>query len=125
MHSVFRHDAITLHPGAREEEFERFMKDELVPFFSEHYKGPTRVSIADFKSHSLCKDTKDPRKYLWITVWDGSPESVRGSSFEHTRMDSIGTEGTEAMLKKLESFSKRTAEKVFSELLSTQVATNT
>ncbi len=55
-------------------------------------------------------------------MWDGSPESVRGSSFEHTRM--IEFEETEAMLKKLESFGKRSSEKIFSELISTEAATN-
>jgi len=123
MFGVFRHDAITRHSEVREEDFERFMKEELVPYFSERYKGPTRVSKADLKSQSLFKDTKGRREYLWITVWDGSPESVRGSSFEHTRM--IRFEETEAMLKKLESFGKRSAEKVFSELVSIEVATNT
>jgi hypothetical protein len=114
---IFRHDTVTLHSQVREEEFERFMKDELAPFFSKHYNGPTRVSKADIKGQSIFKEeAKGPRKYLWITVWDGSPESVQGSSFEHTRMDSIGTEGTEAMLKKLESFGKRATEKVFREL---------
>jgi hypothetical protein len=120
---VFRHDAITLHREVREEDFERFMKEELIPYFSERYQGPTRVSIADLKSQSLLKETKGRRKWLWVTAWDGSPESVRGSSFEHTRM--VRFEETEAMLKKLESFGKRATEKVFSELDSTEVATNT
>jgi hypothetical protein len=86
MFRVFRHDTITLHSEVREEDFERFMKEALVPHFSEQCKGPTRSSIADLKSQSLFKDAKSQRKYLWITVWDGSPESVRGLSFEHTRM---------------------------------------
>jgi hypothetical protein len=123
MPGVFRHDVITLQSEVREEDFERFMKEELIPYFSERYRGPTRSSIADLKSQSLLKDTKSRRKWLWVTVWDGSPESVRGSSFEHTRMSRI--EETEAMLKKLESFGKRTTEKVFSEVDSTEVATNT
>ena len=123
MLGIFRHDAITLHSEMREEDFERFMKEELVPHFSERYKGPTRTSIADLQSQALFKDTEGQRKYLWITVWDGGPESVRGSSFENTRM--IRFEDTEAMLKKLESFGKRTTEKIFSELVSIEVATNT
>lgn len=123
MPRVFRHDAITLHSEAREEDFERFMKEELIPYFSERYRGPTRTSIADLKSQSLLKDTKGQRKWLWVTAWDGSPESVRGSSFEHTRM--VRFEETEAMLKKLKSFGKRTTEKVLSEVDSTEVPTNT
>jgi hypothetical protein len=95
----------------------------LVPYFSKRYKGPTRASVADLKNQSLLKDTKRQRKYLWITVWDGSPESVRGSWFENTRM--VKVEETKAMLKKLESFGKRSSEKVFSELVSIKVATNT
>lgn len=120
---VFRHDATTLHGEVREEDFERFMKEELAPYFSKRYKGPTRASVADLKNQSLLKDTKGRREYLWITVWDGSPESVRGSSFENTRM--VRFEETEAMLKKLQSFGKRSSEKVFSELVSIEVATNT
>lgn len=123
MFRVFRHDVITLHSEVMEEDFERFMKEELVPHFSEQYKGPTRTSIADLKSQSLFKDTKGQRKYLWITGWDGSPESVRGSSFEHTRH--VRFKETDTLLKKLESFGKRTAEKVFSELVNIKVATNT
>ena len=123
MPRVFRHDAITLQSGVREEDFERFMKEKLIPYFSEQYRGPTRSSRADLKSQSLLKDTKGRRKWLWVTAWDGNPESVRGSSFEHTRMSRI--EKTEAMLKKLESFGKRSTEKVFSELDSTEVGTNT
>ena len=122
MFRVFRHDAIALHSEVREKDFERFMKEELIPHFNELYKGQTRTSIADLKSQSLFKDTKGQRKYLWITVWDGSLESVRGSSFENTRM--VRFEETETMLKKLESFGKRSSEKIFSELVSIEVPTN-
>jgi hypothetical protein len=122
MPGVFRHDEITLQSGVSEEDFERFMKKELIPYFSEQYRGPTRTSKADLKSQSLLKDTKGRRKWLWVTVWDGDPESVRGASFEHTRMISI--EETGAMLKKLETFGKRSTEKVFSEINSTKVGTN-
>lgn len=122
MPSVFRHDEITLQSGVKDEDFERFMKEELIPYFSGRYRGPTRTSKADLKSQSLLKDIKGRRKWLWVTVWDGNPESVRGSSFEHTRMNTI--EETGAMLKKLEAFGKRSTEKVFSEIDSTEVATN-
>jgi len=120
MSKVFRHDAITLHSEVNEEDFEKFMKEELVPYFSRKYKGPTRVSRADLKNQSLLKDTEDGRKYLWITEWNG--ESVRGSSFENARL--IKIEETEAMLKKLKSFGKRSSEKVFNELVNVKVATN-
>ena len=124
MARAVRHDAITLQSEVREEDFERFMKEELIPYFSERYRGPTRASIADIKSQSLLKDTKGRRKWLWVTVWEGNPENVRGPFFELTRM--VGRmEDTETILKKLESFGKRATEKVFSELDSTEVATNT
>jgi hypothetical protein len=119
---IFRYDAITLHSKASEEDFQKFVKEELLPYFKGQYKGPTRTSRADLKDQSFLKDTKGRRNYLWITVWDGSPESVRGSSFENTRM--IRFEKTEAILKKLEFFGKRSSEKVFSELVSVKVATN-
>jgi hypothetical protein len=121
---VFRHDLITLHSGVKEEDFEQFMKEELVPHFSEAFKGPTRSSKADLKGQSLCKDTKGRGKFLWITAWDG--ESVRGSSFENARMSRTQfADATEALLKKLESFGKRATETVFIELVSTEVAANT
>jgi hypothetical protein len=122
MSRVFRHETIMLHPEAREEDFERFMKKELIPYFSKQYRGPTRASIADLKSQSLLKSTKGRRKWLWVTAWDGSPEAVRGSSFEHTRM--VKVEATKVLLKKLASFGKRTAKEVFSEIDSTKVPTN-
>lgn len=124
MAKTFRHDAISLLSGVKEEDFEKFMKDELIPFFSERYQGPTRASRADIKNQSLQKDSKGRGKYLWITVWDGSPDSVRGASFENARMTDIHLKDTKAMLKKLESFGKRASEKVFSELISTRVTTN-
>jgi len=86
MPRVFRHDAVTLSSGVKEEDFEKFMTEELVPFFSEQYKGPTRVSIADIKGQSLFKSAQTPREYLWITEWEGSPESVRGSSFAQSAL---------------------------------------
>lgn len=120
MLSVFRHDAIALHSGIKEEDFQKFMLEELIPFFSHRYRGPTRVSLADLKSQTLLKDAKSHRKWLWVTAWDGSPESVRGFFFEHARM--LRLEDTEAMMNKLESFGKRSAEKVFSEIVSADVA---
>lgn len=122
MPGVIRHDGITLGSGVKEEDFERFMKEELIPYFSERYRGPTRSSRADIESQSLLRDSKSGRKWLWVTRWSGSPEDVRGPSFANARMSRM--EETEAMLEKLDSFGKRTAEKVFSEVDSTRVATN-
>jgi hypothetical protein len=123
MPRVIRHDAITLNSGVREEDFERFMTGELFPFFSEHYKGPTRASIADLKEQALLRSAQAPRDYLWVTKWEGSQESVLGSSFEHVRM--VNVEATGEMLKKLEPFGKRKKEHVFAELADVAVATNT
>ncbi len=39
MPRVFRNDAITLHREVSEGDFERFMKEELVPYFSGRYRG--------------------------------------------------------------------------------------
>ena len=60
MPKAFRHDSITLHSGMREEDFEKFMVKELLPFFSAQYKGPTRASIADLKGQSLLKTARRP-----------------------------------------------------------------
>ena len=120
---MVRHDIVNLHNRVDGAAFEKFMKDELIPFFSEHYKGPTRASIADLKGQAFLKDTRHAQRYLWITVWSGSPEAVRGSSFEGTRMTRI--EGTDAMLAKLAVFGSRPAESVFDGLAEVQVPTNT
>jgi hypothetical protein len=125
MNKVFRHDTITLNSNAKREDFEKFMKEELFPLFSKVFKGPTRSSKADIQSQFLLKETEG-NKYLWISQWDGSPESVQGSSFERTRMSRVqGMEQTDAMLKRLEGFGKRTTEKVFSEIVRTKVTANT
>ena len=105
MSGINRHDVITLHDETNEVAFESFMTKELIPFFSKHYAGPTRVSRADLKHQSLAKNAGRELKYLWITTWDGSHETVRGKSFEHTRMITI--EGTDAVLKTLDSFGSR------------------
>lgn len=119
----FRHDTITPHSGVKESDCEQFMTNDLLPFFSEHYKGPMRTPRADIKSQSLLKAEGRPREYLWITSWDGSAESVSGASFEHARM--TPTEATDAMLKKLETLGKRASEYLFAERASVDVATNT
>jgi hypothetical protein len=122
MPSVIRHDAITLNSGVKPEDFEKFMGDELIPSFSEIYRGPTRASKADIKGQSLLKDAKGRRKYLWVTVWDGNHDSVQGAAFQNARMNNIPA--TSAMLKKLEAFGSRTTEKIFDELVSVEVDTN-
>jgi hypothetical protein len=122
MSRTIRHDSITLSTGVKEEDFEKFMTEELVPFFSEQYRGPTRASIADLKGQSLLKTTSHSREYLWATEWEGSPESVGGVIFEHARMITI--EATADMLKKLEAFGSRKKEQIFSQLASIAVATN-
>lgn len=126
MTRVLRHDAITLHTeGASESDFERFMQDELFPLFAETYQGPVRTSVADLNGQSLLKDAKIRRKYLWVTVWSGSPDSVRGATFPDVR--SVKTDATEAtlrVLKKLDSFGERSVEHVFQESLSMDVTTN-
>jgi hypothetical protein len=111
---VVRHDWITLHDEAKGEEFERFMKERLIPYFAEKYRGPTRVSIADITGQSLLKDSAGGGRWLWVTTWDGNADAVRGAAFENTRM--FHFEETEAMLKKLEAFGKREAEQVYDAL---------
>jgi hypothetical protein len=123
MPTAFRHDSIRLHSGMKEEDFEKFMAKELLPFFSEQYKGPTRTSVADLKRQSLFKSARGSGEYLWVTDWEGTPESVGGASFEHARMIAIGA--TADMLKKLEAFGARKKERVFGMLVSVEVATNT
>lgn len=122
MSKVFRHDAITLHESARPEDFTKFVNEELVPYFSTRFKGPTRSSRADIKHQTVLADGKNRRRYLWISVWDGSPESVGGSSFEHARMGEFVE--TAAVLKKLKSFGVRATEKIFFDLVDIDVGTN-
>ena len=86
MPKVFRHDSITLRSGVNEADFERFMTDELLPYFSENYKGPTRASRADIKGQTLLKSA-GARKYLWSTSWDGGAAAVAGATFEQARMN--------------------------------------
>jgi hypothetical protein len=113
MSTILRHDVITVHSGVREADFERFMKEELIPDFSKRYRGPTRMT--DLVDQSFSKDTEGQRKYLWMTVWVGFSEHVRGSSFENNRWAVL--EETQAMLKKLESYGKRDPEKVYDVLV--------
>jgi len=68
------------------------------------------------------KNTRGSGHYVWVTAWAGSPEAVRGSSFENTRMNTI--EGTAEILAKLATFGSRSAEAVFFELVDVNVPTN-
>lgn len=122
MSNTIRHDAIALNAGVDADAFERFMTGELMPHLAERFKGPTRSSRADLKAQSLLRNAKSARKFLLITVWDGAAASVAGATFENARMSSVAQTGT--LLKKLDAMAKRSAEKVFFELVSTEVATN-
>ena len=46
---VIRHDPVTLSSGVKEDDFEKFMVEELIPLFSKHYKGPTEI----FEMHRM------------------------------------------------------------------------
>lgn len=122
MSNTIRHDAIALNAGVDADAFERFMTGELMPHLAERFKGPTRSSRADLKAQSLLRNAKSARKFLLITVWDGAAASVAGATFENARMSSVAQTGT--LLKKLDAMAKRSAEKVFFERVSTEVATN-
>ena len=122
MDRLIRHDTVTLHADSAEQAFEDFMRNELLPYFGNAYRGPTRVSVADLKRQSLLKDARLPRRYLWVTEWEGSTEAVAGASFADARM--MKMPATDAMLKRLEGYGRRGAAKVFRELASADVATN-
>jgi hypothetical protein len=120
--NTIRHDAITLHSETNVDEFIKFVNDELIPYFTDRYKGPTRSSRADIKHQTVLQDAENPRKFVWVTAWDGSAESVSGSSFERARMSTVAE--TETLLKKIDTFGKRSAEKVFNEEISVEVGPN-
>lgn len=122
MSHTIRHDAIALKAGIDADAFERFMTSELMPHFAERFKGPTRVSKADLKALSLLRDAKSARRYLLVTVWDGAAASVAGAAFENARMNAV--KQTSEVLKKLDGFAKRSAEKVYAEMVLIEVPTN-
>ena len=122
MSNTIRHDAIALNAGADADAFERFMTRELMPHLAERFKGPTRSSNADLKAQSLLRNAKSARKFLLVTVWDGAAASVAGATFENARMSTVAQTG--ALLKRLDAVAKRSAEKVFVEMVSTVVPTN-
>ena len=122
MSHTIRHDAIALNAGVDANAFELFMTGELMPHLAERFRGPTRSSKADLKALSLLRDAKSARKFVLVTVWDGAAASVAGAAFENARMSTVAQ--TDALLKKLDGFAKRSAEKVFAERAGVEVATN-
>ena len=58
----------TLHSGVREEDFERFMKEEPIPWFSDHFGDHITYPFLDLKSQTLLKGDEDGRKWLWVTT---------------------------------------------------------
>lgn len=117
MNTAFRNDLIKLRTGVKEEAFERFVAEELFPFFSKKYAGPTGNTHAFLTSQSLLKGTKDRRKYRWLTVWSGPAERVHGSSFELVFVEDNKSTETEDMLKKLESFGSRLPASILTEVV--------
>lgn len=117
MNTAFRNDLIKLRTGVKEENFERFVAEELFPFFSKKYAGPTGNTHAFLTSQSLLKGTKDRRKYRWLTVWSGPVERVQGSFFEQVLVDDNNFTETEDMLKKLESFGTRLPASILTEVV--------
>ncbi|GEM_PF-2294617 len=116
MNIVFRNDPIKLNTGVKEENFERFMAEELLPFFGKKYAGPTGNTQAFLTSQSLIKGTKDRRKYQWLTVWSGPAERVEGASFDRLLVEDDKSAETEVVLKKLESFGKRFPASILTEV---------
>ncbi|MGH7450893.1 MAG: hypothetical protein ACRENG_06085 [bacterium] len=117
MNTAFRNDLIKLRTGVKEEAFERFVAEELFPFFSKKYAGPTMNTHAFLTSQSLLKGTKDRRKYRWLTVWSGPAERVEGSSFDRVLVENNRSTETEDMLKKLESFGNRLPASILTEVV--------
>jgi hypothetical protein len=116
MNIVFRNDPIKLHTGVKEDDFERFAAEELLPFFGKKYAGSAGNAQASLASQRLLKGTKDRRKYQWLTVWRGPAERVQGLSFELVLVDDDKFTETEDVLKKLESFGQRFPASILAEV---------
>lgn len=116
MNTAFRNDPIKLRTGVKEEAFERFVAEELFPFFSRKFAGSNGNTHAFLTSQSLLKGTKDRRKYRWLTVWSGPAERVNGSSFELVSVEDNKSTDTEDMLRKLESFGTRLPASILTEV---------
>lgn len=98
----------------RGQEFEKFLRDERLPCFSDTYRGPNRTSIADLKGQSFLKDAKGQLRYLWVTGCEGSLDAVESTSFEGARM--VKEAATSPMLKRLNGYGKRSTKKLFREI---------
>ena len=124
MPRLVRHDVTTLHSGVREEDFERFMKEELFPWFSDHFGDHITYPFLDLKSQTLLEGDEDGRKWLWVTTWgDGS---IRGTFFKvRVRMDPGKIQEMNDMRERLESFGQSATEETFSEVNFTEVNTDT
>ena len=112
---VLRNDPIKLHSGVKEEEFERFMIEEMFPFFRQAYGGPaTRFSVAGLSKQSLLKEQQGKGTYVGTTTWNGRVEDVQDPLF--AGVDMRGHEDRLAMLQKLESFGERTSPCIYKEV---------
>lgn len=119
-----RHDAITLHTGVQEEDFERFMKEELIPWFSDHFGNRITYPFLDLKSQTLLKGTEDDRKWLWVTAWEG--DAIQDTFFTvRVRVEQSVAGKIFEMQKRLESFGQCATEEIFSEINFTEVHTST
>jgi len=125
MNTVFRNDPIKLHPGVQEDDFEKFVAVELLPFFGKKYAGPGGNAQALLTSQRLLKGTKDRRKYQWLTVWSGPAERVQGFSFESALIDDDNFAETDSVLKKLESFGMRFSASILAEVAKQSTAPET
>lgn len=125
MNTVFRNDPIKLHPGVQEEDFEKFIAEELLPFFGKKYAGPAGNAPALLKSQRLLKGTKERRKYQWLTVWSGPAERVQGSAFESVLIDDDNFAETDHVLKKLEAFGMRFPASILTEVARQSTAPET
>lgn len=122
MNTVFRNDPIKLDIGVKEADFEKFVAEELLPFFGKKYAGPAGNAQVFLASQRLLKGTKDRRKYQWLTVWSGPAELVQGLSFELALVNDDKFTETEEVLKKLESFGQRFPASILSEVVSQSAA---
>ena len=116
MNTVFRNDPIKLHPGVQEDDFEKFITNELFPFFVKKYAAPTENAQALLTSQRLLKGTKERRKYQWLTVWNGTAERVQGFAFESALIDDDNFAETDQVLKKLESYGMRFSASILTEV---------
>jgi len=116
MNTVFRNDPIKLHPGVQQDDFEKFIAAELLPFFDKKYATPAGNAPALLKSQRLLKGTKEQRKYQWLTEWSGPAERLQSFAFEAVLVDDDDFAETDQVLKKLESFGMRFPASVLTEV---------